>query len=113
VVWFWEFFFGNTSSKTVATIKELQKNMSIIILGFEKRFDRLVIASNEQSLHKSQLSQRQDATDVNQACNLSRMNVIDESLEELEKKWMAWESGDPRLTPCYRDMEEKSKHMRF
>ena len=72
--------------------------MSIIILGFEKRFDRLVIASNEQSLHISQLSQRQDATDVNQACNLSRMNVIDESLEELEKKWMAWESGDPRLT---------------
>ena len=75
--------------------------MSIIILGFEKRFDRLVIASNEQSLHKSQLSQRQDATDVNQACNLSRMNVIDESLEELEKKRMAWESGDPRLSVSY------------
>jgi hypothetical protein len=35
------------------------------------------------------------------------MDVLDESLEEHEKRWMNGESGNSLLTPCYRDREHK------
>ena len=81
------------SAKTVGAIKNLQKNMSVSILGFDKRFEKLAQINKEQGLEIRQLCQRQDATDAHQVCNLIRMNVIDESLEELENKWISWEKA--------------------
>jgi hypothetical protein len=100
------------SAKTVGAIKNLQKNMSVSILGFDKRFEKLAQINKEQGLEIRQLCQRQDATDAHQVCNLIRMNVIDESLEELENKWISWEKGDLSQKPCYKNMEEKNIYLK-
>ena len=43
---------------------------------------------------------------------LSFQFILDESIDEHEKRWMSWESGDKRMNPCYRDLEHKKQYRR-
>ena len=84
--------------------------MSVSILKFDKQFERFAQTGKEHQLQISLLRQRQDATDAHQVCNLSQMNVMDESIEELENKWLSWEKGVFTVMPCYKDTAEKDKY---
>jgi hypothetical protein len=58
--------------------------MSTAILGFDKRFEKLAKTSEDHQYLISMMRQRLDTTDSHQACNISRMNVLDKIIEELE-----------------------------
>ena len=77
--------------------------MSISVLGFNKRFERMAQVNKDQSMTIGNLTHRLEAMEAHHAYFMTRMDVIDERLDEHEKRWMNWESSDPRITPCYRD----------
>ncbi len=93
------------ANQTIASVKDLQKNMSRVIEATDKRFAHL----NQVS---KQLQEKLEISDQHLTCYRSRMDILHESLDEHEKRWMSWESGDTRMTPCYRDVEHKKKHER-
>jgi chromosome segregation ATPase len=78
------------TSQAVLVVKDLQKNMSRIIEGFDKRFERLAQINKENSETIGMLTQKLEATEAHLRCFGSRMNVLDESLDEHEKRWMNW-----------------------
>ncbi len=100
------------ASQDILVVKDLQKNMSRTIEGFAKRFDRFALTDKEHMETLGTLSQKIDITDQHLTCFKSRMDVLHESLDEHEKLWVNWESGDKRITPCYRDLEHKKQHRR-
>jgi hypothetical protein len=97
------------SSQAILVVKDLQKNMSRALEGFDKRFERMAQINKEKSDTIGILTQKLEATEVHLTCFRSRMNVLDESLDEHKKRWMNWEVGNTLLTPCYRHKEHKER----
>lgn len=100
------------TSQATLVVKDLQKNMSRTIEGFDKRFERLAQINRENTETIGVLHHKLEAVEQHLTCFSSRMDVLHESLDENEKRWMSWESGDKRMNPCYRYLDHKKQYRR-
>lgn len=89
---------AQASSQAIFVVKDLQKNMSTAMVGFNTRFERLAQINKENNNTIALFSHKLEATEAHLTCFSSRMDVLDESLEEHEKRWMDWESGNSLVT---------------
>jgi hypothetical protein len=83
----------------VKSLKELQKSQSKLITSFGDEFEKISTVTKTRAEKIDQTSGKQEFLEHNLILFKAMVVVVDESIIELERKWMNWGKGEGDQQP--------------